>query len=210
MAQEGPPASDEMHGIDPAERLPTAELVGAGPGLGTETQTELLPTREPLRTIFRYIGLGEQAIAIGCMIAILTLVLLQVLQRYLPDGGWAWTGEVARLAMVWLAFILSGYLLALDRHITIQLVDYVLPPRALGMLKVVVHLIVGATCLVMAYSIYSLIADDIGQRTPAAQIPLVWIYVVPLVGFLLTALRAALWIVVADIPDLRGRRGAAA
>ncbi len=63
MAQEGPPASDEMHGIDPAERLPTAELVGAGPGLGTETQTELLPTREPLRTIFRYIGRAEQAIA---------------------------------------------------------------------------------------------------------------------------------------------------
>ena len=73
-----------------------------------------------------------------------------------------------------------------------------------------VHLVVGATCLVMAYSIYTLIADDIGQRTPAAQIPLVWIYVVPLVGFLLTALRAALWIVVADIPQIRGRGGAVA
>ena len=62
----------------------------------------------------------------------------------------------------------------------------------------------------MAYSIYYLIADDIGQRTPAAEIPLVWIYMVPLVGFLLTALRAALWIVVSDVPQIRGRAGAVA
>ena len=47
-----------------------------------------------------------------------------------------------------------------------------------------------------------------GRRRP--QIPLVWIYLVPLVGFLLTPLRAALWIVVADIPQVRGRAGAVA
>ena len=203
MAQEGVPAADQIY-------EPVPEGAGAGPGLGAEAQGELLPASEPWRTVFRYIGLVEQAIAVACMVAILTLVLLQVLQRYLPDGGWAWTGEIARLAMVWLAFILSGYLLALDRHITIQLVDYVLPPRALAAVKGVVHVIVGVTCLVMAYSIYSLIADDVGQRTPAAQIPLVWIYLVPLAGFLLTALRAALWIVVADIPQVRGRSGAVA
>ena len=144
----------------------------------------------------------------GCLVAIFTLVVLQVLQRYLPGGGWAWTGEVARLALVWLAFILSGYLMAIDRHITIQLADYFLPPRALGVLLLFVHVVVGATCLAMAYSIYDLVATDIGQRTPAAEIPLVWVYVVPLVGFVLTALRAVLAIVVADVPQLWGRGGA--
>ena len=198
MAQEGVPASDETHG---AVEDPQPDMTGGTPGLAGATHPELLPTREPLRTIFRYIGLAEQAIAVGCMVVILTLVLLQVLQRYLPGGGWAWTGEVAQLALVWLAFILSGYLMAMDRHITIQLVDYVLPPRALGWLKLFVHVVVGATCLAMAYSIYDLVATDIGQRTPAAEIPLVWIYLVPLVGFVLTALRTAC--------DRRGRRPAA-
>ena len=37
----------------------------------------------------------------------------------------------------------------------------------------------------MSYSIYTSSPTDIGQRTPAAQIPLAWIYVVPLVGFIL-------------------------
>ena len=210
MAQEGGPARNDELEVDLAERGLSPEPPGTGSGLGAEPQTELLPTREPFRTIFRYIGFVEQAIAVGCMITILTLVLLQVLQRYLPDGGWAWTGEVARLAMVWLAFILSGYLLALDRHVTIKLVDYVLPPRPLGALMLFVHLVVGATCVAMSYSIYTLIDGDIGQRTAAAQIPFAWIYVVPLVGFILTTLRAALWIVVADIPQIRGRAGAVA
>ena len=209
MAQEGMPAPDEMPDTGPVEREPIQETTSASPGLGA-AQTELLPTGQPLRRIFRYIGLAEQAIAVGCTVVIFTLVLMQVLQRYLPGGGWAWTGEVAQLALVWLAFVLSGYLMALDRHITIQLVDYLLPRRALGVLKLLVHVVVSVTCLALAYSIYDLVATDIGQRTPAAEIPLVWIYVVPLAGFVLTGLRAALWIVVADIPEVRGRGGAGA
>ena len=144
------------------------------------------------------------------MVAIFGLVILQVLQRYLPGGGWAWTGEVAQLALVWLAFILSGYLMAIDRHITIQLADYFLPPRVLGVLQLLSTSSSERRASRWPTSIYSLIAGDIGQRTPAAEIPLVWIYVVPLAGFVLTALRAALWIVVADIPQLRGRTGAVA
>ena len=53
-----------------------------------------------------------------------------------------------------------------------------------------------------------LIADDIGQVTPAAEIPLAWIYVVPLVGFLLAALRSGLALFV-DVREVAGRPEAA-
>ena len=125
MAQEGVPASDQIYEAGSHLRGPARV-----PGSVRSPRASCCRPASRCGRSSATIGLAEQAIAVGCMIAILTLVLLQVLQRYLPDGGWAWTGEVARLAMVWLAFILSGYLLALDRHITIQLVDYVLPPRA--------------------------------------------------------------------------------
>ena len=78
-------ASDQTYDTDPPERDPTAWHGAAG--LGAETQAELLPTREPLRTIFRSIGLVEQAIAVGCIVVILVLVLIQVAQRYLPVAG---------------------------------------------------------------------------------------------------------------------------
>jgi TRAP-type C4-dicarboxylate transport system permease small subunit len=106
---------------------------------------------------------------------------------------------------VWCTFILSGYLMAFDRHIQIQVIDFVLPDRALGVVKLLVHAFVFITCLGMTYASYRLIADDIGQRTAAAEIPLAWIYVVPMIGFALTALRAALAIALLDVPQVRGR-----
>jgi TRAP-type C4-dicarboxylate transport system permease small subunit len=194
--------------VDPLEDELPAETETAGAGLGGETNPEVLPPSGPLRALFRYLGLFEQAIGTAFIVVILALVLMQVAQRYLPGGGWPWTGEIARLSMVWSTFILSGYLMAHDRHIAIQLVDLVLPSRMLGVVKTMVHVVVGATCVAMAYSTYRLIADDIGQKTAAAEIPLVWVYVIPFIGFCLTGLRAGLAVVVADIPQVLGRAGA--
>jgi TRAP-type C4-dicarboxylate transport system permease small subunit len=175
------------------------------PALGREKTSELLPAGPRGRTLLHAIGLVEQAIGTSLIAVILVLVLVQVAQRYLP-GGWPWTGEVARFSLVWCTFMLSGYLMAHDRHIAIQAVDLLLPPRALGIIKLLVHVVVTATCIAMAYASFDLIASDIGQRTPAAEIPLAWIYVVPMVGFLLTALRAVLAVGIVDVPELLGRR----
>jgi TRAP-type C4-dicarboxylate transport system permease small subunit len=177
--------------------------------LAEEGAPELLPAREPWRSVLRTVGLVEQAIGTGLIVVILVLVLIQVAQRYLPGSGWPWTGEVARLALVWCTFMLSGYLMARDRHIEIRVVDMVLPPRGVAVVKLMAHAVVGATCIAMAYACYRLVADDVGQVTPAAEIPLAWIYLVPLVGFVLTALRAGLAIGLVDVPGIAGRTAGA-
>jgi TRAP-type C4-dicarboxylate transport system permease small subunit len=173
--------------------------------LAEEGAPELLPRKEPWRSALRTIGLLERVTGSALIVVILVLVLIQVAQRYLPGNGWPWTGEVARLALVWCTFALSGYLMARDRHIEIQIVDLVLPGRALLLVKLMTHVVVAVTCIAMAYACYSLVAGDIGQRTPAAEIPLAWIYVLPLIGFALTALRAILAIGILDLPGITGR-----
>jgi TRAP-type C4-dicarboxylate transport system permease small subunit len=178
--------------------------------LGSAEYHELLPERGPFRPILKAVGKIEQAVGAALIVVILVLVLIQVTQRYTPFGGWPWTGEVARLALVWCTFVLSGYLMAQDRHITIRAIDLVLHERALGVVKLLSHVVVAATCLGMGYATYRLIADDIGQRTPAAEIPVSWVYVLPLIGFFLTALRAIMVIVLVDIREMaRGREEAA-
>jgi len=184
--------------------LPLADSAG----LGGETNPELLPAREPLRSIMHLIGQAEQIMGGVLLVIILVLVLVQVAQRYLP-GGYAWTGELARLSMVWATFVLAGYLTAHDRHIAIHVVDYVLHGRALAAVKLMVNVVVLITCLVLLYGTYVLIDTDIGQVTAAAEIPLRWVNAVPLVGFFLTAVRAVLGIVVNDVPALLGRAKAA-
>jgi TRAP-type C4-dicarboxylate transport system permease small subunit len=167
----------------------------------------LLPTREPLRTIFRVLGVLEQIVGSLLLVAVLVLVLSLVAQRYIP-GSWPWTGEVARYSMVWATFLVAGYLVAYPpHHIAIQVIDFVVKGRWLAALKLFVNLVILATCLVLIYGSYSLVANDIGQVTPAAQMPLRFVNSVPLVGLVLVALRAVLGIVVNDLPALRGRTG---
>lgn len=192
------------------ESLEDAPLPSETEALGGDSNPEILPAREPWRTIIRGIGLIEQAIGALLLGVILVLVVALVAQRYLPGVNFPQTGEVARLAMVWGTFLMAGYLAGHDRHIAIHVVDYVLGERALAATKLVVNIIVLLTCLVLLYATSLLVAEDIGQVTPAAEIPLRFVNAVPIVGFGLTALRALLWIALHDVPALRGHRGAAA
>jgi TRAP-type C4-dicarboxylate transport system permease small subunit len=178
--------------------------------LGGESNPEILPPREPWRSIVHGIGIAEQVIGSLLLVVILLLVLAQVGQRYLPGANYPWTGEIARLSMVWATFVMAGYLAAHDRHIAIHVVDYVLAGRALATLKLTVNLVVMVTCLALLYATYQLITTDIGQVTAAAQLPLRFVNAVPLIGFSMTALRAGLVVAVDDVPALIGRREGAA
>ena len=173
--------------------------------LGGETNPEILPEREPWRAIVHGIGIVEQVVGALLLGVILILVVALVAQRYLPGVNFPQTGEVARLAMVWGTFLMAGYLMAHDRHIAIHVVDYVLHGRALAAVRLVVNLIVLVTCLGLLYATYLLVAGDIGQVTPAAEIPLQFVNAIPIVGFALTALRALLWIAMHDVPAVLGR-----
>jgi TRAP-type C4-dicarboxylate transport system permease small subunit len=170
------------------------------------SQPEVLPGRQPGRRIIHGIGLLEQLIGAVLIVVILALVLSLVMQRYLPGVSLPWTGEVARLSMVWATFVVSGYLAARDRHIAIHVVDYALSGRALNVIKLLANVVVLLTCLGLVLATVQLIESDVGQVTPAAQIPLRLVYMVPLAGFTLTALRAILAIVVLDLPALAGRQ----
>lgn len=185
--------------LDPEAPRPSDEAE-----LGGESNPELLPNRQPWRSILHGIGVIEQVTGSVLLVIILVLVLGQVASRYVP-GSWVWTGEVARLSMVWLTLVMAGYLAAHDRHIAIHVVDWVLAGRALAAVQLFVSIAVLATCLVLLYAAYLLIATDIGAVTPAAELPLLFVNAVPLVGFALVALRALLGIVLVDLPALIDR-----
>lgn len=201
-----PSESPEAPVVDPADDL---TLPSDTESLGGESNPEILPGREPWRRIVHAIGVVEQAVGGVLLFAILFLVVALVAQRYLPGVNFPQTGEIARLSMVWLTFLMCGYLAAHDRHIAIHVVDYVLGERALAAVMLFVNLVVVATCLVLAFATAQLVTEDIGQVTPAAEIPLRYVNAVPIIGFLLTAFRAVLWIALRDVPALfRGPRSA--
>lgn len=203
MAQQDDPRGNDAPETDGKAPEPGSSV--ATEGLHAVDKEPVLPPRGPMRTIFRAIGLIEQIIGSLLLAMILILVLAQVAQRYLP-GAAPWTGELARLSMVWAAFLMAGYLMAYPPyHIAIQVVDYVAKGRMLMAVKLFVNLVILSTCLFMIYGSYTLVTTTVSQVTPAGGISLRFVNSIPLVGLILVAIRAALGIVVRDIPALRGR-----
>ncbi|MFC5382102.1 TRAP transporter small permease [Aquipuribacter nitratireducens] len=146
----------------------------------------------PVGRVLRTVELVELVLGGVLLVLILVLVSSQVVARVTPLDNPVWTGEVARFSLFWLAFGIAGYLMGREEHVTLTAVDAVLP--RLG--KIIVHrfslLVVAATCLVFAYEGYDLLSSTGRLRTPAAGIPVGWLYILPTAGMLLTAARALL------------------
>ena len=146
--------------------------------------------------VLRAVELVELVLGGLLLTVILVLVALQVVARVAGFNSPVWSGEIARFSLFWIAFGIAGYLMGREEHVTLGVIDHVLP--RLG--KVFVHafslLVVAATCLVFAYEGYDLLTSTGVLRTPAAGIPVGWLYILPTAGMLLTAARALLLIFV--------------
>jgi TRAP-type C4-dicarboxylate transport system permease small subunit len=156
------------------------------------------PRRSPppaLRRVAAGISAAERFVGALILSILLLLVLVQTGVRFLPFGGWVWTGELARFCLVWLTFALSGYLMGRDGHITLELVDYVAGGRALWGVRAFANVVIAVICAGFAVESLAMITEDTGQASPAMELPLPLVYVIPLVGFVLTAVRAALAVI---------------
>jgi TRAP-type C4-dicarboxylate transport system permease small subunit len=158
-------------------------------------EPQIAPERVPARgmrlgRVLRAVEIVEGAVGALLLLAILFLIMAQVIVRFSPFGGWVWTGELARFSLVWLTFVLAGYLLGRDQHISLDVIDHILPRRGRRVVEVVSHLVVAAICAAFVYEGVGLVEARSGIRSSAAEIPMSLVYAVPTIGFAVTAVRA--------------------
>jgi TRAP-type C4-dicarboxylate transport system permease small subunit len=191
-----PSALEELHETEAEFYAAQEEAAGR--------EQPLLPSGEPMRSVFRVLGTVEQAVGSLLLLLILILVLGQVALRYIPGASAAWSGELARLSMVWATFLLAGYLIAYPpHHIAIKVIDYVAKGRWLVGVKLFVNLVILGTCAVLIYGSYTLVTTGVDQVTPAGGLSVRLVNSIPLVGLILVAIRVVLAIVIRDIPGLK-------
>jgi TRAP-type C4-dicarboxylate transport system permease small subunit len=168
------------------------------PALAEATKS---PWREPL--VLRAWAAAELAIACLLIVVIFLSVLWQVISRYVPRLNWPGVSELANYSFVVLTFIMVGYLIGRNGHITIQIVDYVVKGRAFVVVKVVSAACTAVICALLAREAAGLIEAYPTRVTAALEIPVWILYTVPLVGFASGTIRAVVNIFVAHRPDLR-------
>lgn len=164
---------------------------GADAGTGDPRR----PLPSALRRAYDVISAGELAVGAVILAVLLVLVLVQTATRFLPMGGFVWSGELARFCLVWLTFGVSGVLMERDRHITLDVIDFAAEGRAVWLTRAFANAVVAVVCAAFVVESVAMITDDTAQTTPAMQLPLQLVYVIPFLGFALTALRAALAVI---------------
>lgn len=147
-------------------------------------------TREREPALFRVLSAVEMTVGCALIVIIFVTVFLQAAQRYLPVDGWVGLGELAQYSLAGLTFIMCGYLMGKGRHITIEVIDQFVSRRIRGWVKALANALVTVICVGFIVEGFALVTESSGQVSPAMRMPMNFLYVLPLIGFTLTALRA--------------------
>ncbi len=139
----------------------------------------------------RVITAIEIGLAATATVVMFLCVLFQAAQRYLPFEGLTWTGELARFCLVWLTFVMAGVLVTRDGHISLEVIDLAKNPLVVRAVRVFACLVVALVGAGFAVEAWDLVVSQGPLRSPSLRLPLSFFYLLPLIGFVSTAIRAA-------------------
>lgn len=135
---------------------------------------------------------GSIELWIGCLAltTIFVSVLWQVVSRFVPALNWPGVSELANYSLIVLTFVMVGYLIGNNGHITIQIIDYLVKGRAFVVVKAVSAACTGLICALLVWEAWELIQAYPARTTAALGIPIWILYAVPMLGFASGAVRA--------------------
>lgn len=93
----------------------------------------------------------EDAILVVLLTGMIALAAGQIVLRNVFDLGFMWTDELLRLLVLWLAVAGAVAASRQDRHISIAVLDRILPERGRHAVKVLTHAFTAGVCGLIAW-----------------------------------------------------------
>ncbi|GAB5377966.1 MAG: hypothetical protein AcusKO_44280 [Acuticoccus sp.] len=149
------------------------------------------------RAIGRVLGTLDGALQVLgalCLAGLTALVLLQVVLRYVVGSVPAFTEEVARYAMIWMALTATAVGVRHGAHIRIDAAASAIgavSPRLAVLHGAILDAITLAICLVLVWYGVDMVRFAAFQTSEGLRIPLSYPYVIVPVAFAVAALFAA-------------------
>ena len=138
----------------------------------------------------------EKAVYLLATFIVANMVLalfLSALVRYLSGTGYDWFIELPPILTSWLVFPMLGPLLKSGSHIKVDVLNNILSPRKLSLLRLVISLIalVASIIFLMAGIEATSLYFKLGQVMELEiEIPVWWVYLAFPTGFLIMAIFA--------------------
>ena len=130
------------------------------------------------------------AILVLLLTALVTLAGAQILLRNLFDSGLLWADPAVRVLVLWVALLGAMAAARRGRHITVDIVARLLPPRRAAPIRALTDLFTAAVCGVLAWQAGRLVVMEWEAGTMAVGNVPTWVaqLIVP-VGFAVIGLR---------------------
>lgn len=148
-------------------------------------------------TPLRILRLVEKTFLVSVLLAMVALYFFNILARELGGtlaSDFAWIEEAVRLLNLFMVFGALGLALERGRHVAIEILRDKLPARPKKLLIKIIDAVGFAFSVYMVVLGWELVVFVLqtGQRSPTLGIQMGWIYMAPVIGFALLALRYAL------------------
>ncbi|MFK8015569.1 MAG: TRAP transporter small permease [Gammaproteobacteria bacterium] len=152
------------------------------------------------------LGAGaENLLLLLSLTAMVLLAVAQIVARNAGIGGMAFSDELLRLLVLWVAMIGAVAASRDDHHIRIDILSRFLPTRVRLSMRVLVDVFTCAVCAIVAWYSLSFVGSTREYEDLAfGKLPLWWFQAVLPVGFALISYRYALWAVRHTIEAWRG------
>jgi len=146
----------------------------------------ILPMLQTLRSINRRAVAVERALAGSLVFAVFVVVLMQVVMRYVFQRPNPWTEELSRFGFIWVSMLGAALAVELKSHFVFDQLVKMLGPKLGKLMRIGSTAFVATLALGLVVVGLQLVALAAGQRSPALDLPIGWIYAsVPVAGTLM-------------------------
>jgi len=151
------------------------------------------------------------------MLAILTIMMVQVVARYVFNSSLIWAEEMCRYILIWITFLFIGLAFQRGELVTVDIVTVRLTPRQQFILKLIVTLPVLVFLTLMVINSYSFFSRFHIQTIPAvdfiwesitghtAGVSILWVYHSVTIGCALLLLHIIVSLVAEGVALVRHR-----
>ncbi len=146
-----------------------------------------------------------EVILSACFLSITVgVVILNVILRYVFDGGLFWIEEVATTAFLWSVFIGSAAAYKRKMHIGIDLITKLFPERVREVISSVINVLMAVINGYVCYLSILMINANKLKRTPVLDVPAMYINLALTVGFGLMTIHSIQFLITEGILLARG------
>ena len=133
----------------------------------------------------------EEIVCMLLFVLLVGLVLVQVLFRFVFNFSLDWTEELSRFVFIWLVYMAVALAAKAGRHIRVEVMEHVLPPRIARFLPYIAEICWFGFCIYMVFHGAEITAGlmNSAQLAPVTQISMGYVYIIVPFGFALMAFR---------------------